>query len=131
LGGVLAVTGNYPGKARTLDELRADLERALSLLPGEHRLNLHALYSETGGKPIGRDELLPEHFARWTDWAVGKGIGLDLNPSLFSHPLAAEGVTLSHPDPAVRRFWVDHAIASRRTATAMGKATGSSCVNNV
>ncbi|MGL4512384.1 MAG: L-rhamnose isomerase [Lacipirellulaceae bacterium] len=131
LGGGLAVTGNYPGRARTADELRSDLDLAMSLLPGSHRLNLHALYAETGGARVDRDALEPAHFAAWIDWAKRGGVGLDFNPSFFSHPLAASGVTLSHADAAVRRFWVDHAIACRRIGAAMGAAVGSPCVCNV
>ena len=86
LGGGLAVTGNYPGKARTPDELRADLDKALALIPGTHRLNLHASYAETGGKKVERDALEPEHFQRWIDWAKAKGIGMDFNPTYFAHP---------------------------------------------
>src|SRR5438552_4652089 len=106
LGGGLAVTGNYPGKARTPDELRADLETAFALIPGRHRLNLHASYAETGGRRVERTDLAPEHFARWVDWAKSQGLGLDFNPTFFAHPLAASGFTLAHPDAAIRRFWV-------------------------
>src|SRR2546421_6014743 len=98
LGGGLAVTGNYPGKARTPDELRADLEMALSLIPGKHRLSLHASYAETGGRRVERNELAPEHFARWLDWARSNRMGLDFNPTYFAHPRAADGFTLAHPD---------------------------------
>src|SRR5438552_15101554 len=89
LGGGLAFTGNYPGKARTPDELRADLEKALSLIPGQHRLNLHAFYAETNGKRGDRDEIAPEHFSRWIDWAKQNRLGMDCNPTFFSHPTAA------------------------------------------
>jgi len=92
LGGGLAVTGNYPGKARTPDELRADLEMALSLIPGKHRLNLHSSYAETGGKRVDRNELAPEHFRPWMDWAKSNGLGMDFNPTFFSHPKAADGL---------------------------------------
>lgn len=130
LGGGLAVTGNYPGKARTPDELRGDLDKALSLIPGAHRLNLHAFYAETGGKKVERDELLPEHFSRWIDWAKSKGMGMDFNPTYFSHPKAADGFTLSHADKSVCRFWIEHGIASRKIGAAMGKALGTPCVTN-
>src|SRR5205823_2036026 len=96
LGGGLAVTGNYPGKARTPDELRADLEKALFLIPGKHRLNLHASYAETGGRRVERNELIPEHFARWVEWARSRQMGLDFNPTYFAHPRAASGFTLAH-----------------------------------
>ena len=109
LGGGLAVTGNYPGKARTPDELRADAEAALAVIPGKHRFNLHAIYAETGGERVERDAVAPEHFAAWIDWAKSQGLGLDFNPSYFSHPLAESGLTLSHADASVRRFWIDTA----------------------
>src|SRR4051812_41694254 len=112
LGGGLAVTGNYPGKARTPDELRADLERAYSLIPGKHRLNLHACYGEFGGKRVDRDAIGPEHFAGWIDWAKAHGLGLDFNPTYFAHPKAADGYTLAHADESIRQFWVHHGIAS-------------------
>ena len=131
LGGGLAVTGSYPGKARTPDELRADLDKALSLIPGRHRLNLHAMYAETGGRRVDRDAVEPEHFRRWIDWAKGKGMGMDFNPTYFAHPKAASGLTLSHPDDGIRRFWIDHGIACRRIGAAFGAALGSPCVTNI
>ncbi len=130
-GGGLAVTGNYPGKARTPDELRADLDKALSLLPGRHRLNLHAFYAETGGRRVDCDALGPEHFRSWISWAKDRRMGMDFNPTFFAHPKAADGFTLSHRDPAVRRFWIDHGIACRRIGAAIGKALGVPCVTNV
>jgi L-rhamnose isomerase len=129
-GGGLAVTGNYPGKARTADELRADLSQALSLIPGRHRLNLHAFYGETGGR-VERDKLTAEHFRSWIDWARQLGIGMDFNPTFFAHPKVDSGFTLAHADPAIRRFWIDHGIACRRVGAAMGQALGSPCVTNV
>ncbi|HVS71769.1 MAG TPA: L-rhamnose isomerase [Phycisphaerae bacterium] len=131
LGGGLAATGNYPGKARNADELRADLDKAMSLIPGTHRLNLHAIYAEPGGKKVERDALAPEHFSRWIDWAKSKKIGMDFNPSYFSHPLAADGFTLTSRDEGVRKFWVRHGQACRRIGEAFGKALGSACVTNV
>jgi L-rhamnose isomerase len=131
LGGGLAATGNYPGKARTPDELRSDLDAALALIPGTHRLNLHAIYAETGGKPVERTDLGPEHFRGWMDWAAEKGMGMDFNPTCFSHPRAADGFTLSHPDAAIRDFWVEHCRACRRIGAAMGKALGTPAVTNV
>ena len=131
LGGGLAVTGHYPGKARTPEELRSDLVKALSLLPGSHRLNLHASYAETGGRKVERDALSPEHFRGWIEWAQSRRIGMDFNPTYFAHPLAADGWTLAHPDPGVRRFWIDHGIACRRIGAAIGKALGTPCVTNV
>ncbi|HUW61151.1 MAG TPA: L-rhamnose isomerase [Candidatus Bathyarchaeia archaeon] len=129
-GGIQA-TGNYPGKARTGDELRADIEKAMSLIPGKHRANIHAMYAETGGKKVERDELAPEHFEHWVDWARGLEIGLDFNPTLFSHRMAASGFTLSSYDAGVRKFWVDHCIACRRIGAYFGEALGSPCVTNV
>ena len=132
IGGGLAVTGNYPGKARTPDELRADLDRALSLIPGRHRLNLHASYAETGGARVDRDALEPRHFQGWIDWARSQQLaGLDFNPTFFAHPRAADGLTLSHRDEDTRQFWVRHGIACRRIGAAMGAAMRSPCVTNV
>ena len=131
IGGGLAVTGNYPGRARTADELRADLDKALSLIPGTHRLNLHASYAETGGKRVERNELEPAHFRNWIDWAESRRMGIDFNPTFFAHPRAADGFTLAHPDEAIRRFWIEHGIACRRIGEAIGAALGSPCVTNV
>jgi L-rhamnose isomerase len=131
LGGGLAVTGRYPGKARSADELRADLELALSLIPGRHRVNLHASYAETGGRRIERNELAAEHFQRWIDWAKTRGLGLDFNPTFFAHEKASDGWTLAHRDPAIRQFWIEHGIAARRIGAAMGQALGTPCVTNV
>lgn len=131
LGGGLAVTGNYPGKARTPDELRADLEKTFSLLPGRHRLNLHAFYAETAGRRVERNQLTPGHFSGWIDWAKSQRIGLDFNPTYFSHPKAADGLTLAHPDNGVRQFWTEHGVACRKIGAAMGEALGSPCVTNL
>ena len=131
IGGGLAVTGSYPGKARTSDELRSDLEQALSLIPGKHRLNLHASYAETGGTRVERTDLTPEHFQGWIDWARENGLGLDFNPTYFAHPKADDGLTLSHPDEGIRQFWIDHGIACRNIGAAMGAALGTPCVTNV
>ncbi len=131
LGGGLAVTGNYPGKARTPDELRADAEKALLLIPGRHRFNLHAFYAETAGRRVDRNELRPEHFKGWIDWARAQGIGLDFNPTFFSHPKAADGFTLSHQDKGIRQFWIEHGIACRDIGAAIGKALGKTCITNV
>jgi L-rhamnose isomerase len=130
-GGGIQTTGNYPGKARTIDELRKDIEMALSLIPGKHRLNLHACYLDHGGRPVERNEIEPEHFQSWIDWAKANGLGLDFNPTFFSHRLAADGFTLTHPDPAVRSFWIDHGIACRLIAAAMGRQLGTPAVTNV
>jgi L-rhamnose isomerase len=131
LSGGIAVTGNYPGKARTADELRADLEKTYALLPGRHRLNLHAFYAETGGQRVERNELDASHFKNWIAWAKSRKLGLDFNPTFFSHPMASEGFTLAHRDKAVRRFWIEHGIACRRIGAAMGRALGTPCVTNV
>jgi L-rhamnose isomerase len=129
VGSGLAVTGNYPGKATSIDELRSDLEMAYSLLPGKHRLNLHAIYGEFNGK-VERDQIGPEHFSGWIDWAKDQQIGLDFNPSFFSHPKSDDGFTLSHRDAGIRNFWIDHGIASRKIAEQMGKSLSSPCVTN-
>ncbi len=131
LGGGLAVTGNYPGKARTPQELRSDFEKALSVIPGKHRFNLHACYAEMGGKKVDRDSLSVAQFKNWITWAESIGIGLDFNPTYFAHPMAADGLTLSHPDKGTRQFWIEHGIRSREIAAAIGKALGSTCLTNL
>jgi L-rhamnose isomerase len=131
LGGGLAVTGNYPGKARTPEELRLDLEQVLSLIPGRHRLNLHACYAETNGKKVDRNELEPAYFKHWINWASSRGLGLDFNPTFFAHPKAASGFTLSHRDPGIRQFWIEHAIACRKIGAVMGKTLGKPCITNL
>jgi L-rhamnose isomerase len=131
LGGGLAVTGNYPGKARTAVELRQDLDVAYRLIPGTHRLNLHAIYAETNSKKVERNDLLPEHFAGWAEWAKAKHHGIDFNPTCFSHPLAADGFTLSHADNGIRQFWIEHCIASRTIGAYFGEQLGTPTVTNV
>jgi L-rhamnose isomerase len=131
LGGGIAATGNYPGKARTPDELRQDAAKALSLIPGTHRFNLHASYGEFGGKAVDRDAIGPEHYKGWIDWARSLRIGLDFNPTFFSHPKAAEGFTLAHRDAGIRAFWIDHGIACRKIGAAFGKALGTPCATNL
>ena len=130
-GGGIQATGNYRGKARTPDELRQDAAKALSLLPGKHRFNLHAMYAETDGKKVERNALAPEHFAGWIDWAKSLGLGMDFNPSCFAHPMADSGFTLSSADKGVREFWIEHCIACRKIGAAMGEALGTPCVTNV
>ncbi len=130
-GGGIMATGGYPGKARTADQLRADAEKAYSLIPGKHRFNIHAIYLEPGGKPVDRDQIEPKHFSRWIDWAKGLGIGMDFNPTYFSHPKAADGLTLAHPDEGIRKFWVEHGICCRKIGEAIGHALGTPCVTNV
>jgi len=130
-GGGIMATGAYPGKARTPDELRADLEKTLSLIPGRHRVNLHAMYAETGGKKIERNKPRPEHFAVWIDWAKANRLGMDFNGTFFSHPKAQSGFTLSSADEGIRKFWVEHGIACRKIGAAMGKKLGTPCVTNL
>jgi L-rhamnose isomerase len=129
-GGGIMATGAYPGKARTPDELRADIDKALSLIPGKHRLNLHAMYAETGGK-VDRNELEAKHFTAWIDWAKANGMGMDFNGTFFSHPKADSGSTLSSADEGIRKFWVEHGIVCREIGTAMGVALGTPCVTNL
>ncbi len=129
LGNGLAVTGNYPGRARTIDELQSDLQFAFTLIPGRHRLNLHALYGEFN-PGTERNDISIDHFRGWIDWSRQQRVSLDFNPSFFSHPKAADGFTLAHPDSAIRQFWIEHGIASRSIAAAMGEAQGNPCVNN-
>ncbi|AZV50316.1 L-rhamnose isomerase [Bacillus halotolerans] len=131
LSGGIDVTGNYPGKAQTPEELRRDLEKALSLIPGKHRVNLHAIYAETNGEVVERDQLKPHHFENWVKWAKGLGIGLDFNPTLFSHEKADDGLTLAHPDPSIREFWIHHCIACRRIGAYFGKELGTPCLTNI
>lgn len=128
-GGIMA-TGNYPGKARTPAELRADLDQTYRLLPGHHRLNLHAIYLETDHK-VERNAIEPKHFAGWADWAKTNQHGIDFNPTCFSHPLADDGFTLAHPDPTVREFWIEHCMASREIGAYFGKELGTPAVTNV
>jgi len=129
-GGGIMATGAYPGKARTADELRADIEMALSLIPGTHRLNLHAMYAEAKCK-VERNALEPEHFAAWIDWAKANGLGMDFNGTFFSHPKADSGFTLASADEGIRKFWIEHGIVCRTIGAAMGKALGTPCVNNL
>ena len=130
IGGGLAVTGAHPGKARTPQELRSDLEKALALIPGRHRLNLHASYAELRGRSIERSEYTVELFQGWIDWCHAHGLGFDFNPTYFAHPLAAEGFTLSHRDGAIRRYWIEHGQACRRIAAEAGRQLGSAAVTN-
>ncbi|MCB1348408.1 MAG: L-rhamnose isomerase, partial [Maritimibacter sp.] len=129
-GGGIQATGNHPGRARTPDELRADLEFAYAQIPGKHRLNLHAFYMDTDETP-DRDEIEYRHFAPWVDWARAQGIGLDFNPTFFAHAKADDNLTLSHPDEGIREFWIEHGKRSREIAAGIGKALGSPAVNNI
>lgn len=129
-GGGIQATGNHPGRARTPDELRADLEFAYSMIPGAHRLNLHAIYLDTDKTP-DRDAIEYSHFGPWVDWAKAQGVGLDFNPTFFAHAKADDNLTLSHPDAGVRDFWIEHGKRSREIASQMGAELGSPCVNNI
>ena len=130
LTGGIQSTGNYPGKARNIDELRKDFEFAKSLIPGKKKFALHAIYLDSNGKKVARNEIGPEHFTSWIDWAKEQGLGLDYNPTFFSHPLSADGFTLSSDDEGIRKFWVEHGILSRKVSEAFGKATGQPSVIN-
>lgn len=129
-GGILS-TGNHPGKARNGSELRADYEKAMSLIPGKHRINLHAMYAETSGEAVDRDGIRLEHFREWIDWAKKMGVGIDFNPTFFSHPMAASGFTLGSKDEKVRKFWIRHLMACREIAAGIGKELGTPCVMNI
>ncbi len=131
LSGGISATGNYPGKARTPEELMADFDKALSLIPGKHRINLHAIYAVTGGEKVERNKLEPKHFQKWIDFAKERGLGIDFNPTFFSHPMAADNLTLSHPNDEIRNYWVEHGIACRRIAAYIGKELGTPCLNNI
>ena len=130
-GGGIQVTGNYPGKARSVEELRMDLLKVYSLLPGKHRLNLHASYGEFGGKQIDRDQISAEQFRGWIAWAKQHGLKLDFNPTCFSHPKSDDGFTLSHPQPGIRSFWIEHVKRCREIAVVMGKEQSSPCMHNL
>jgi L-rhamnose isomerase len=129
-GAGIMATGNYPGKARNGEEVRADLAKAIELLPGVQRVNVHANYAELGSDSMDRDEYAAEHFAKWIAWAKKLGIGLDFNTTFFAHPKADDGFTLSHPDPAIRDFWIRHGVACRRIAEQIGRELDSPCILN-
>ncbi|WP_304941882.1 L-rhamnose isomerase [Vallitalea guaymasensis] len=131
LSGGIQSTGNHFGKARTPDELRADLEKAFELIPGKKRLNLHAIYLETDGENVDRDEIEPKHFKNWVEWAKKNNIGLDFNPTLFSHKYADDGMTLSHPNKEIREFWIEHVKRSRKISEYFGKELGTPSVMNI
>lgn len=128
-GGIMA-TGNYPGRARTAGELRDDLDFAMKLIPGKQKVNLHAIYLETNGKKVDRDEIEPKYFENWAEWAKDRGIGLDFNGTFFSHPKSAKA-TLSSADEGIRKFWVEHGRRSREIGEYFGKVTGKTCVTNI
>jgi len=129
-GGGIQATGNHPGRARSPHELRADLDFSYGLIPGRHRLNLHACYLDSDRTP-DRDEIAYEHFTPWVDWARDRGLGLDFNPTFFAHPKADDNLTLSHPDRGIRDFWIEHGRRCREIAARMGEALDSPCVNNI
>lgn len=129
-GGGTAVTGNYRGRARNAEELRADFEMALQQIPGKHRFSIHAIYAETEGKQVARDELETKYFENWVAWGKEKGIALDFNPTFHGHPKSADGFSLSSPDKAVRDYWIEHGKRAREIAAFIGKAQGSACINN-
>lgn len=131
LGGGLQTTGNYPGKARNIDQVRADIEKVMSLLPGKQRFSLHAIYGDFKGEKVDRDQIGIKHFQSWIDWAQELGIGLDFNPTCFSHPLADEGYTLSSKDEKIRKFWIEHIKRCRMIGAEMGKQLGTPCINNI
>ncbi|HQG62467.1 MAG TPA: L-rhamnose isomerase [Bacteroidales bacterium] len=130
-GGGIQATGNYPGKARTIEQLKMDIEKVMSLLPGKQRLSLHAIYGDFKGKKVDRDEIDIEHFQGWIEWAKKLGIGLDFNPTCFSHQLADDGFTLSSKNEEVRKFWIEHNIRCRKIAAEMGRQLGTPCINNI
>lgn len=131
LGGGIMATGNYPGKARSTDELRRDLDTAYSLIPGTHRLNLHMIYGDADGEKLDRNDWQPHHFDRWIDWAKVNKHGIDFNPTCFSHPLADDGFTLASLDAEVRAFWIEHCRISREIGAYIGEQLGTACVTNV
>ncbi|MFA9390261.1 MAG: L-rhamnose isomerase [Prolixibacteraceae bacterium] len=129
-GGGIQVTGNYPGKATSIEQMRDDLDKVMALLPGKQRLNLHAIYGEFGGEFVDRDQIEVKHFQGWIDWAKERGIGLDFNATCFSHPKADDGFTLSSKNEENRKFWVEHVARCRAIAAEMGKQLGTPCVHN-
>ena len=129
-GGGIQATGNYPGKASTIKEMRADLEKVMSMLPGKQRLNLHAMYGDFNGEIVDRDQIEVKHFQSWIDWCKKQGIGMDFNASCFSHPKAADGFTLSSKTEENRKFWVEHVKRCRMISAEAGKQLGTPCVHN-
>lgn len=132
LSGGIQATGNYPGKARNPEELMADIDRALSLIPGKHRINLHASYAIfEDGEKVDRDKLEPKHFKKWVEFAKSRGLGLDFNPTYFAHPKAASGLTLSNPNEEIRKFWINHGKACLKISEYIGKELGTQCLMNI
>jgi L-rhamnose isomerase len=130
-GGGIQATGNFPGKSKTLGQMREDLDKVMSLLPGKQRLNLHAIYGEFGGKLVDRDKIETKHFQGWIDWAKKRKIGLDFNCTCFSHPYADDGYTLSSKNPKIRKFWVEHTKRCRDISAEMGRQLGTPSVHNI
>jgi L-rhamnose isomerase len=130
-GGGIQATGNYPGKATNLEEIRQDLDKVYSLIPGRHRINLHAIYGDFGGIRVERDRIEPEHFRSWVDWARDRKIGVDFNCTLFSHPKADSGYTLSSRNDGIRRFWIEHVKRCREIGAFIGSELNSACVHNI
>lgn len=131
LTGGIQATGNYKGKATNIDQLRMDFDKATSLIPGKKRISLHAIYLDNMGENVPRNAFEPRHFDSWIDWAKKNDYGIDFNPTYFSHPMSADGFTLSHPDENVRQFWIEHGIASRKTAEYIGKKLNNKVYTNV
>ena len=131
LSGGIQTTGNYPGKARNPEELMADIDKAFSLIPGKKKLNLHASYAIFDGNKADRDSLRPEHFSKWVQFAKERNIGIDFNPTFFSHPMVKDGLTLSSPDESVRKFWVEHGKRCVELSDYFAKETGYPCVMNI
>ncbi len=131
LSGGIQTTGNYPGKARTPDELMADIDKAFSLMPGKKKLNLHASYAIFDGERADRDAIEPKHFKKWVDFANERGLGIDFNPTFFSHPMVKDNLTLSSPDEEVRAFWVRHGVACLKISEYFANETGKPCVMNI
>ncbi|MDD4632386.1 MAG: L-rhamnose isomerase [Proteiniphilum sp.] len=131
LTGGIQTTGNYPGKARTIEELRTDLEKVIALIPGKHRISLHATYGNFGGEFVDRDMIEPGHFQSWIDWAREKGVKLDFNSTFFSHDKANSGYTLSDFDPEIRQFWKEHLRRCRKIAAEIGRQQGDPCIHNI
>lgn len=130
-GSGLQSTGSYPGKARNWEEIKSDLDKVLSLIPGTHRINVHAIYRSNGGSRIDRDQISVSHFSEWIEWAEEKKIGIDFNGSFFAHPNASDGNTLTHHDEKIRKFWINHGLRCREIGEAIGKRLGSRCITNI
>ena len=130
LSGGIQATGNYPGKARNMEELRADILKATSYIPGQHRLNLHAIYGDFGGEFVDRDQIEPKHFQGWMEWAKEHNMKLDFNSSSFSHAKSGD-LSLSNPDEEIRQFWIEHTKRSRHIANEIGKFQNDPCIMNL